>query len=131
MHRLWILVALVALALALAAGVVGEPGALRSLRAKWDATPTPSLPLVGSSAGNTTVHKCRSNSGLSYSTGKCPPGSTEEGMASDRVTSISMPKPALLPATPASLPTVRDLLVDPNGPDLKQMQMDRTLNESR
>ena len=131
MNRLWILVALFALALALAAGVVGEPGMFHTLRAKWDATPTSPLPLVGASAGNSTVHKCRSSSGLSYSTGTCPPGSTEEGLASDRVTSISMPKPALLPAKPASLPTVRDLLVDPNGPDLKQMQMERTLNESR
>ncbi|MBV8468603.1 MAG: hypothetical protein JOY60_01895 [Burkholderiaceae bacterium] len=129
MNRFWTLLALVVLALV--AMVVGDPGLLSTWRAKWDATSHTALPQLGSSAGNATVHKCRSNGGISYSTEKCPRGSTEDTLAPDRVTTVSMPKPALLPATPASLPTVRDLLVNPNEPNLKQMEMDRALNESR
>jgi hypothetical protein len=79
----------------------------------------------GGSTASHESHKCRQGTSISYSTQKCPKGSVEEAMGGGTVTVVSMPTAAALPASAASLPTVRDLMAHPNEPTLYEKQIER------
>ena len=103
-----------------------QPDLLHGLGRRWDAW-RHDLPLVGST-GSTESHKCRHGGRVSYSTEKCPVGSVEESITAGTVNVVTMPAPAALPASAASLPTVRDLLVKPGEPSLQDKRIERAIN---
>ena len=98
-----------------------KPELRRAMSDRWDAWRQP--------PGSTESHKCRQGGKLSYSTQKCPPGSVEEGINGGTVTVVALPKPAAAPASTASLPTARDLLVKPDEPSLQDKRIERVMNQ--
>lgn len=92
------------------AGRAASPPALR------DAVPVQGVALA---------RKCVSGSAVEYTTGPCPPGSREVAMSGGTVTVVPGPAAALPASAPASLPTVRDLLVPPSKVDMQQQRVDQ------
>ncbi|XHS77958.1 hypothetical protein ACFJGW_19890 [Burkholderiaceae bacterium UC74_6] len=90
----------------------------RAVSRLWNATST---------AGSMETHKCVSASRVEYSSGKCPAGTVEKPMDGGAITVLPatpVPQPA---STPASMPTVRDLLAPASGPDLTDERIKRAI----
>lgn len=85
------------------------------------------------------VRKCRTRSGVEYTTGACPPGSTEQAIARGSVTVVELPRPSVADSvsqalTPSGkpLPNARDVLAPTEpGPSLREKQIDAVVNQTR
>lgn len=79
------------------------------------------------------VHKCVVNGTVSYTDAPCPNAGAEKAMGGGSVTVVKGQRPSAAAASQsASIPTVRDLLLDkpkPGEQSLQDKQMERAVNQ--
>ncbi|MEY2689513.1 MAG: hypothetical protein RL375_3712 [Pseudomonadota bacterium] len=80
--------------------------------------------------GVSQARKCITAAEVVYTNGPCPAGSKEQAVDGGAVTIVPAQRVVRLPAgadAAASRATVRDLLVPPDGIDLRERQMERAI----